>query len=152
MAQARLWFLAESLRELAERWRAAGSRLVVLRGDPAELLPRLAAATGAEVVAWNRDVEPYGRERDRRVAAALQAQGQRVLVDWDQLLIAPEALKTGGGDPYRVYGPFWRNWRGQVERKELAEQLTPAAAPSGLVDLDPAALPQPELWRQLPHV
>jgi len=83
MAPARLWFLADSLRELAERWRAAGSRLVVLRGDPAELLPRLAAATAAEVVAWNRDVEPYGRERDRRVAAALQAQGQRVLVDWD---------------------------------------------------------------------
>ena len=148
MAPARLWFLAESLRELAERWRAAGSRLVVLRGDPAELLPRLAAATGAEVVAWNRDVEPYGRERDRRVAAALQAQGQRVLVDWDQLLIAPEALKTGGGDPYRVYGPFWRNWRGQAERKEL----TPAAAPGGLVDLDPNALPRPELWQQLPFV
>ena len=152
MAPARLWFLAESLRELAERWRQAGSRLVVLRGDPAELLPQLAKATGAEVVAWNRDVEPYGRERDRRVAAALQTQGQRVLVDWDQLLIAPEALKTGGGDPYRVYGPFWRNWRGQVERKELAQQLTPAPAPTALVDFDPSALPQTELWRQLPHV
>jgi deoxyribodipyrimidine photo-lyase len=152
MAPARLWFLAESLRELAVRWRQAGSRLVVLRGDPAELLPQLAKATGAEVVTWNRDVEPYGRERDRRVAAALQAQGQRVLVDWDQLLIAPEALKTGGGDPYRVYGPFWRNWRGQVERKELAQQLTPAPAPTALVDLDSAALPRPELWQQLPFV
>ena len=86
------------------------------------------------------------------MAAALQAQGQRVLVDWDQLLIAPEALKTGGGDPYRVYGPFWRNWRGQVERQQLAGQLTPAAAPSGLVDLAPAALPQPELWARLPQV
>jgi deoxyribodipyrimidine photo-lyase len=162
VAPARLWFLAESLRELAERWRQAGSRLVVLRGDPAALLPRLAAAIGAEVVAWNRDVEPYGRARDRQVAAALQAQGRRVLVDWDQLLIAPEALKTGGGDPYRVYGPFWRNWRGQVERQQLAGQLTPAGAPSRLVDLnpapgarvdpEPAALPQPEFWQQLPLV
>ena len=152
MAPARLWFLAESLRQLAERWRQAGSRLVVLRGDPAELLPQLARAMGAEVVAWNRDVEPYGRARDRQVAAALQAQGLRVLVDWDQLLIAPEALKTGGGDPYRVYGPFWRNWRGQVERKALAGQLTPAAAPSGLVDLDSVALPQVEdLAAAIPH-
>ena len=152
MAPARLWFLVESLRELAERWRQAGSRLVVLRGDPAELLPQLARAMGAEVVAWNRDVEPYGRARDRQVAAALQAQGLRVLVDWDQLLIAPEALKTGGGDPYRVYGPFWRNWRGQVERKALAGQLTPAAAPSGLVDLDSVALPQVEdLAAAIPH-
>jgi deoxyribodipyrimidine photo-lyase len=140
LAPARLWFLAESLRELAERWRAAGSRLLVLRGDPAVLLPQLAERLGAPVLAWNRDVEPYGRERDRRVAAALQAEGRRVLVDWDQLLIPPEALRTGQGDPYRVYGPFWRNWRGQVAARAgmgsaLAGGLEPVAAPTGLQDL-----------------
>ena len=64
----------------------------------------------------------------------LQADGRKVVVDWDQLLIAPELLKTGGGDPYRVYGPFLRNWRGQV----LAKQPGTVAAPTGLTDLDPA--------------
>ncbi|MFM8660881.1 MAG: FAD-binding domain-containing protein, partial [Cyanobium sp.] len=158
MAPARLWFLRESLRELAVGWRQAGSRLVLLQGDPAVLLPQLAAAVGAEVVAWNRDVEPYGRERDRRVAAALQAEGLRLLVDWDQLLVAPEALRTGAGEPYRVYGPFLRNWRGQVARKEAlalpatAGGLTPVAAPRQLLDLDPAALPRPELWQALPQL
>ena len=148
MAPARVWFLLESLAELQRRWREAGSRLLVLEGDPAELLPRLAEALGAAVVAWNRDVEPYGRARDRLVAAQLQAQGRRVLVDWDQLLVAPEALKTGAGDPYRVYGPFLRNWRGQVERTGIA----PVAAPEGLRDIDPTALSEPaaSLWRQLP--
>jgi deoxyribodipyrimidine photo-lyase len=157
MAPARVWFLLESLRELQQRWRDAGSRLLVLEGDPEQLLPQLAEALAAPVVAWNRDVEPYGRARDRRVAAALQAAGRKVLVDWDQLLIAPEALKTGGGDPYRVYGPFQRNWRGQVERKAAAGSalqggLDPVPAPGGLIDLDPAALPEPRaaLWAQLP--
>ncbi|MDA0216236.1 MAG: deoxyribodipyrimidine photo-lyase, partial [Cyanobacteria bacterium] len=115
MAPARLWFLSESLRELQQSWQQAGSRLLILRGDPAELLPRLAGAIGAEVVAWNRDVEPFGRERDRRVARALQAEGRKVLAGWDQLLVAPEAIKTGAGDPYRVYGPYWRSWRRWVE-------------------------------------
>ena len=148
MAPARVWFLLESLAELQRRWREAGSRLLVLEGDPAELLPRLAQALGAAVVAWNRDVEPYGRARDRQVAAQLQAQGCRVLVDWDQLLVAPEALKTGAGDPYRVYGPFLRNWRGQVTRNVVA----PVAAQQALLDIDPAALagPAAALWRQLP--
>ena len=157
MAPARVWFLLESLQELQQRWREAGSRLLVLEGDPAEELPRLAEALAASVVAWNRDVEPYGRARDRRVAAALQASGRRVFVDWDQLLVAPEALKTGGGDPYRVYGPFQRNWRGQVERKgasvsALAGGLQPVAAPRALIDLDPAVLPEARaaLWAQLP--
>jgi deoxyribodipyrimidine photo-lyase len=139
MAPARLWFLSESLRELEQTWQQAGSRLVILRGDPAELLPRLASALGADVVAWNRDVEPFGRERDRRVARALQAEGRKVLADWDQLLIPPEALQTGSGDPYRVYGPFWRNWRSQVEQ---AGGLTSLPPPHSLIDPDPAQLAQ----------
>jgi deoxyribodipyrimidine photo-lyase len=149
-APARRWFLAESLRELAGRWQAAGSRLLILQGDPLLLLPHLAAATGAEVVAWNRGVEPAERERDRRVAAALQGDGVKVLVDWDQLLVPPETILTGGGDPYRVYGPFLRNWRGQVERRAAAGELDPLPAPRELLDLDPAALPRPELWAALP--
>jgi len=149
-APARRWFLAESLRELAGRWRAAGSRLVILQGDPLLLLPRLAAATGASVVAWNRGVEPAERERDRRVAAALQGDGVKVLVDWDQLLVPPETILTGAGDPYRVYGPFLRNWRGQVERRVATGELEPLPAPRELLDLDPGALPRPELWAALP--
>jgi deoxyribodipyrimidine photo-lyase len=144
-APARLWFLGESLRELAAAWRAAGSRLLILRGDPEVLLPRLAAALAAEVVAWNRDVEPYGRERDRRVARALQAEGRKVLADWDQLLVEPEALRTGAGEPYRVYGPFWRSWRRRVEQKgalgsAASGGLDPLPAAHGLVDCDPALL------------
>ena len=140
MAPARLWFLIESLVELQQRWREAGSRLLVVKGDPVAVLPQLAQQIGAEAVVWNRDVEPYARERDRQVAKKLQADGRKVVVDWDQLLIAPELLKTGGGDPYRVYGPFLRNWRGQV----LAKQPSTVAAPTGLVDLDPAQLPAGE--------
>ena len=161
LAPARLWFLCESLRELAERWREAGSRLLLLQGDPVEVLPRLAAAIGAEVVAWNRDVEPYGRERDRRVAAALQGQGQRVLVDWDQVLVPPELLRTGSGDPYRVYGPFLRNWRRQVEHRAALGSaatggLDPVAAPVGLLDLTPPPADgawsgeRQQLWESLP--
>ncbi|MEB3172734.1 MAG: FAD-binding domain-containing protein [Cyanobacteriota bacterium] len=139
MAPARRWFLAESLAELAQRWRAAGSRLLILQGDPAQLLPELAQQLGAGVVTWNRDVEPAGRERDRLVARALQAAGRKVLVDWDQLLVPPEALKTGAGEPYRVYGPYWRSWRRAVESAAAGSvgfgALDPREAPSSLIDL-----------------
>ena len=153
MAPARLWFLRESLRELSERWRQAGSRLVLLQGDPAELLPRLARALGAEGVAWNRDVEPYGRARDRRVQAALKASGLTLQADWDQLLVPPEILKTGGGDPYRVYGPYLRSWRKALAARSAAE-LLPRPAPSGLLDVDPEALEAEcsALWQSLPRL
>ena len=131
MAPARLWFLVETLRELQQRWRNAGSRLLVVAGDPVQVLPRLASLLEAPAVVWSRDVEPYARERDRQVAKALQADGRKVLVDWDQLLLAPDRIKTGGGDPYRVFGPFLRNWRGQVERS----QPRTVEAPMALIDL-----------------
>ena len=119
MAPARLWFLRESLLELEQAWRAAGSRLVLLEGDPLELVPRLAEAIGADGVAWNRDVEPAVRARDRQLAASLKALGCRVQADWDQLLVSPEILRTGAGQPYRVYGPFLRRWRAQLARQRL---------------------------------
>jgi len=146
-APARLWFGRESLIELQERWRQAGSRLLLLHGDAETWLPLLAQAVGAEAVAWNRGVEPQERARDRRVAAALKAGGQRVVVGWDQLLVAPEELRTGAGDPYRVYGPFLRNWRGQVERQmgPGGGGLGPLPAPGGLLDLDPTCLHGPSL-------
>ena len=90
MAPARLWFLVESLVELQQRWRQAGSRLLVLAGDPVVLLPQLASLLDAPTIVWSRDVEPYARERDRQVAKALQTDGRKLLVDWDQLLVAPE--------------------------------------------------------------
>ena len=145
VAPARLWFLSESLRELQQAWQQAGSRLLILKGDPAELLPRLAAGLGAAAVAWNRDVEPFGRERDRRVARALQAEGRKVLADWDQLLVPPETLQTGSGDPYRVYGPYWRSWRRRVEEASAQGSaasggLDPLPPPSSLIDCDSAQL------------
>jgi len=136
MAPARRWFLLESLAELQQRWRQAGSRLLLLQGDPLEQLPRLARALGAEGVAWNRDCEPLVRQRDQRLAARLRAAGHRVAADWDQLLVPPAQLSTGAGAPYRVYGPYWRRWLGQPK-------APPVAAPTNLLDL-----PGP-LWEQL---
>lgn len=157
VAPARLWFLQESLKELAAAWRAAGSRLLILKGNPEQLLPRATAALDAPVVAWNRDVEPFARERDRRVARALQADGRRVLAGWDQLLVEPEALTTGGGDPYRVYGPYWRSWRRRVEQlaalgSAASGGLDPLPAPSSLIDCDPAPLAElPLVSPELEH-
>jgi deoxyribodipyrimidine photo-lyase len=128
MAPARRWFLLESLRELQQRWRDAGSRLLLLEGDPLLLLPRLGQVLAVEGVAWNRDVEPLVRQRDQALAGALEANGIKVAADWDQLLVPPEILRTGAGEPYRVYGPYWRSWQQQPK-------LAPVAAPTGLSDL-----------------
>jgi deoxyribodipyrimidine photo-lyase len=103
--------------------------LLVLHEDPCKAIPALAAALNAKAVFWNWDVEPYAKERDRSVMDALKEKGIEVHNNWDQLLHAPEEIRTGSKQPYTVYTPFWRNWSnkpkaGPVEPLKNAEGLT----------------------------
>ncbi|NJL00623.1 MAG: deoxyribodipyrimidine photolyase [Spirulinaceae cyanobacterium SM2_1_0] len=128
VAHARVAYLLANLAELQERYRQAGSRLLILHDRPISALPRLAQSLKAQAVHWARDVEPYSRDRDTAVRDALQTAGIEVKTGWDQLLHAPNSVTTNSGDPYKVYTPFWRNWRSHPKAE-------PAAALSDLEDL-----------------
>lgn len=132
VAPPRAVYLMGSLAELERRYQEAGSRLLVLQGDPRQKIPALAAALGAKAVFWNRDVEPYSRDRDRTVAQALKEKGIEIRTTfWDQLLHGPEEIASGTGSPYTVYTPFWKNWVRQTKAAPVAtlagaEDLTAA--------------------------
>jgi deoxyribodipyrimidine photo-lyase len=102
------WWLDRSLRSLDESLRSIGSRLVVRSGDAAEVLRDVVRETGASRVVASRRHEPSARRQEESVAMALGSD-----VEFDRLettlLFSPEAVRTGGGDPYRVFTPFWRS-------------------------------------------
>ena len=60
--------LYRCLRDLDE---SLGGRLLVVRGDPADVVPRIAAAVDAPQVHVAADFGPYGRTRDEAVEKAL---------------------------------------------------------------------------------
>ncbi|MGC1307165.1 MAG: FAD-binding domain-containing protein [Phormidesmis sp.] len=111
IAPARVTYMIGSLAELQKSYKSAGSELLILKGEPKKAIPKLASALGAVAVYWNRDVEPYARQRDSEVAKALKEQDiERCTQFWDQLLHDPDSIRTGSDKPYKVYTPFWRNW------------------------------------------
>jgi len=119
VAPARVTYLIGSLHELQESYLQAGSQLLIFQGLPTEVLPAIATGLGAKAVLWNKDVEPYSRDRDRIVAATLREAGIEVETFWDQLLHAPKEVMTGAGQPYTVYTPFWRNWNARPKAKPV---------------------------------
>ncbi|NJN57644.1 MAG: deoxyribodipyrimidine photolyase [Leptolyngbyaceae cyanobacterium SL_5_9] len=148
VAPARVAYMIGSLRELSDRYTQAGSQLITLRDQPMRAVPALAKALSAKAVFCNRDVEPYGRERDRTVSEALKQVGIPLQTFWDQLLHSPKEIVTGAGQPYTVYTPFWRNWKAKakmapVETLQAAEGLSPseqkAAQQAGSIELPSAA-------------
>ena len=99
-------FLYRCLRELDA---SLGGRLLVLRGDPARVLPELVAEVGAGSVHVSADTGPYGRERDERVREAL---GERV--EWvatgSPYAVTPGRITKRDGTAYQVFTPFRRAW------------------------------------------
>ncbi len=147
VAPARVTYMIGCLQKLQQRYIQAGSQLLILKADPRTGIPKLATALQTAAVFFNQDVEPYSRDRDRAVAAALREKGIEVHHFWDQLLHAPKEVTTGFGQPYTVYTPFWRNWSRKIKEEpfgtlEGVEGLTDAeqraAEAAGVIELPTA--------------
>jgi len=110
---ARVRFMIGCLEALAKTLAAKGSRLLVVRGDPVEELVRIARASGATAVHWNKDYEPYARARDARVSAALAGAGIRAYPWKDQVLFEESEILTTQGRPFTIFTPYARAWRAQ---------------------------------------
>ena len=113
IAPARVTYMMGCLQELQQRYTQSGSQLLIFYQDPCKIIPALAEALNAKAVCWNWDVEPYSQARDRQVREALNEKGIAVHHYWDQLLHAPEEIRTKSEQPYTVYTPFWNNWKNQ---------------------------------------
>lgn len=111
-APARLRFLRAGLEELDAELASRGARLVVREGAPHRIVPEVAAEADAAAVTWMREVSPFGRRRDDRVAAALRASGIEVRQTGGDLVAEPEDLPASSGAGYLVFTPFSRAWRG----------------------------------------
>lgn len=101
-------FMAGALQSLDD---SIGGALVYRHGDPAVVVPALAAEVGAHGVYVSRDYAPYGRARDAAVATALSSLGARLHGVGSPYAVAPGEVNKADGTPYAVFTPFSKVWR-----------------------------------------
>jgi deoxyribodipyrimidine photo-lyase len=102
------WWLHHSLADLAKALEKAGSRLVLRRGATAPILADIGKATKATTVYMSRAYEPWAAAQEQAIKDDLAEAGITLKRYAGALMFEPEALRTKGGDPYKVYTPFWR--------------------------------------------
>jgi len=129
MGAASRWWLHHSLASLDADLRKRGSRLILRRGKVEDVLTALAADTAAASIHALHHYEPWWRNAE----AAIGKRVPLTLHDGNYLS-PPGVLRTGGGQPYRIFTPFWRALR------EIMPPPGPAAAPQ--------VIPAPVSW---PH-
>ena len=99
--------LVAELHALDAALRAREGRLLVHHGDPAAVVPRVAAAVGATRVHWNADVTPWATARDEAVRRALPV---AAATPYGHLVLPPGSVVTAAGRAPRVFGAFHRSW------------------------------------------
>lgn len=133
-APARIVYLRQTLADLAAALADRGNRLVVLDGDPEEVIPSVVARTDAVAVHVSADHTPFAVARDRAVAAAL-ADGDVAFESHSGVTIVPPgSVLTASGDTYKVFTPFHRSW-GEVDHGQplpAPDNLPPSDGTDGL--------------------
>ncbi len=114
----RAWFMGRSLAALSGSLGDVGADLSILRGDPVDVVPRFAAAMGAQAVIVSRDYAPYGRRRDAAVEVACRRLGVEFVARPGVLVHEPEAVRRLDGGSFSIFTPFHRAW-GAVEPRPV---------------------------------
>ena len=109
------WWLSRSLATLSEALAALGGRLVLTKGDPATLLPRIVTEADIGIVTWNRRYEAAEIALDRKLKEDLSGRGITVRSFNSHLLNEPWQVTTTTGQPMKVFTPYWRAARQKGE-------------------------------------
>ena len=132
----RLVFLGEALRDLG----SSLGGIVVRSGDPVAETVRLAREIDAGAVFLTDDASAYAKRRNRRMSDELETRTfpSTSVVDLD-------AVRTTGGEHYRVFTPYWRSWKQTPRRTVLAApaiRLPDGIDLGQLPDLGPGTSPE----------
>jgi deoxyribodipyrimidine photo-lyase len=140
-AEGRSRFLDQALADLDASLRERGGALVVRQGEVVAETVRLAREVGATTVHASADVSPYARDREARLAAAVDLR----LHD-GAYVVGAGAVAPAGGDVFQVFTPYHRAWS-QVPLGEPLPAPRAVRLPAGL---DPGAPREPAAGAALP--
>lgn len=116
---AQRWWLHESLAGLAQSLEKRGAFLTLRRGRAEAEIPKLVREIGAAAVFWNRCYEPFATARDTGLKQTLIESGVAVESFQANLLFEPWTIRTKGGEPFKVFTPFWRTCRASPSQRRL---------------------------------
>lgn len=108
MGEPAKWWLHHSLEKLNQALNKLDSQLILLKGDPKQLLVSLCRQTRCTAVFYNQQFTPQTRADDRQVMQALEHHGIVVHHYFDYLLLNPDQTSTQQGTPYKIFTPFWK--------------------------------------------
>ena len=115
----RVMFIFESLKYLNLKLKHKGSGLLILYGDPVQIIPQLCDKLKIQQVFVNQDYESYAKKRDFLVKQKLKKKGVDFYSFKDQVVFSGKEISKADGTPYRVFTPYKKSWLKKLSFKDL---------------------------------
>ncbi|MCB0687829.1 MAG: deoxyribodipyrimidine photo-lyase [Saprospiraceae bacterium] len=106
----RVNFIYKTIKELKLEVQKLGSDIIVKKGDPLNVWKKLMDEFEVTSVFFNRDYEPYAKDRDNVVKNFLEQKKVRVFTFKDHLIFESNEVTKTDGDPYVVFTPYKKVW------------------------------------------
>jgi len=124
MGGASRWWLDKSLQALGDSIDGLNGNLILRSGEPEQVLTELITETGADQVHWNRRYGEADRESDAALKQFLVSRGLKVCSFNGRLLTEPWTVKSGSGNHFKVFTPYWKNVRANYRLPEALSSPT----------------------------
>ena len=122
---ARVGFIYDSLKKINNELGNHSGSVLCLKGNPIEVWKKLIRDYDIEAVYFNRDYEPYAKERDDAVCKLLSSRGIGIFIYKDHVIFEPGEIVKDDGQPYTVFTPYKRKWIKQFQNAQLQIFLQP---------------------------
>ena len=122
---AQKWWLHHSLEDLQGNLRNAGIELTLRSGVSIDVISKVQSESQADAIVWNRRYGEAEQLIDKEVKLNFDGEAKSYA---GLIMHEPSLVRTGAGNPYRVYTPFWKNFSsGHPPRRPLKrpEKLNP---------------------------
>lgn len=110
LSDQKFWFIREAMEALSSNIRTLwGDGVVVLLGNPQELVPKLVKMYDIDAVFCNKSYGSYGTYRDSKIHETLSTLGCEMKSFADFLLVEPHEVEQR-----KVFTPFFKLWLKKV--------------------------------------
>ena len=116
-SQFRLQFLKDCLLDLDAQLKNRKSHLHVFVGNSEKIISKILKTSKIDAIFVNTDYTPFSQNRDKKIEKICKENNVDFISTDDILLHNIELLKTGNGDPYKVFTAFFSKAREFQYRK-----------------------------------
>lgn len=113
---ARITFIYQQLTKLNKIFQDMGGGMTVHIGNPVKIWSDLIDKYNLDGLFYNRDYEPYARERDKQVYELFNNKKLEVHSFKDHVIFEPQQVLKDDGSPYTVFTPYKKKWLSQFDR------------------------------------